>query len=159
MLSAVGRHVLPAIALALATACAANPSAPAPAGPLQLIAQANRTQIAAGETAMVTFRLQNLTSESITLDFSSGCQVMPYVARRNSDEIVYPGGGGWVCTMALTKLTVPPSGEHVVEMAVAAGGESSSGRVGLPRGEYSLFARVDSTRHKLESNRVNLTVR
>jgi hypothetical protein len=144
--------------VALALACAANPAAPGQSGPLRLTAQADRAQIKSGEAATITFRLQNTSSTAVTLDFSSGCQIMPYAARRGSDEIVYPEGGAWACTMALTQLVLPANGEKVVELVAVRDGEHTSSRVRLQPGEYAFFARVESLQHKLESNRVALTV-
>lgn len=151
-----------AVMFALASACAARPTspqeAPGPGAQLRLTAHADRTDVAAGATAVVTFRLENLTSTTITLDFGSTCQVMPYVARRASGDVVHPAEGSWVCATMLTELTLTPKGVTTTELRVTSGGGSGD-VVGLPPGEYAVFARLHDRVHKLESDRVTLTVR
>ncbi|HUF23933.1 MAG TPA: hypothetical protein VMN81_07400 [Vicinamibacterales bacterium] len=151
-----------AVMFALGFACAARPTspqgAPGQGAQLRLTAQANRTDVAPGAPAVVTFRLENLTSTPITLDFGSTCQVMPYVARRASGDVVHPADGSWVCATMLTELTLPPNGVTTTELRVASGAGSGEA-VGLPPGEYAVFARLHDRTHKLESNRVMLTVR
>lgn len=141
-----------------AVACASNPTTPAGNTPLRLTAQADRTEAGPGVVAKVTFRLENISASAITLDFSSGCQLMPYIEKRSSKEVVYPEGGGWVCTMVLTRLTLLPGESKTVDVSVTSGAGSPA-VVGLSPGEYALFGRIDSRQHKLESPRVNLTVR
>lgn len=151
-----------AVMLALATGCATRPTspqgAPGQGAPLRLTAQADRADVAAGATAVVTFRLENLTSTAITLDFGSTCQVMAYVARRASGEVMHPADGSWVCATMLTELTLPPDGVNTTELRVT-GGSGTGEVVGLPPGEYVVFARLHDRVHKLESNRVTLNVR
>jgi len=141
----------------MAAACASNPAMPQQTGPVRLSAHLDRTQIGAGQTATVTFRLQNTTASPITLDFSSGCQLMPFAVKRPSNEVVYPEGGSWACTMALTELTLPANGEELRQVIVTTS-DGSSPRIALPRGEYEFYARVESRQYTLESNRVTLTV-
>lgn len=151
-----------AVMFALGFACAARPTSPRDASgqgvQLRLTAQVDRTAVAPGAPAVVTFRLENLTSTAITLDFGSACQVMPYVARRASGDVVHPADGSWVCATMLTELTLPPEGVTTTELRVASGAASGE-VVGLPRGEYAVFARLHDRVHKLESDHVALTVR
>ncbi|HEX6323835.1 MAG TPA: hypothetical protein VFZ36_08925 [Vicinamibacterales bacterium] len=151
-----------AVMLALATGCAARPTSPQAApgqgAPLRLTAQVDRTDVSAGASAVVTFRLENLTATTIALDFGSTCQVMPYVARRASGDVVHPENGSWMCATMLTELIVPPSGVTTTELRVTAGAGTGE-VVGLPPGEYAVFARLHDRVHKLESNRVMLIVR
>jgi hypothetical protein len=151
-----------AVLIALGFACAARPPAPQGApgqsAHVRLTAEADRTDVAPGTPAVVTFRLENLTSTAITLDFGSTCQVMPYVARRASGDVVHPADGSWMCATMLTELTLPPNGVTTTELRVASGAASGE-TAGLPPGEYAVFARLHDRVHKLESNRVTLTVR
>ncbi|MEX2270653.1 MAG: hypothetical protein WD690_04250 [Vicinamibacterales bacterium] len=141
----------------LASACGASVTGPGQVGPVRLTAHVNRIQIAPGATAVVTLRLENLTSSPVTLDFGSACQVMPYVVRRPGNEIVYPSGGGWGCAAVVTSLTLPANGVVDRELEVIAG-ETSGDRVGLLPGDYVFFARLHDRVYKLESNRVTLQV-
>jgi hypothetical protein len=151
-------RVLALATLLVASGCAASPTAPSNQAPLGLTANVNATQLSPGATAVATFRLRNTGTSSVTLNFNSSCQVMPFIARHPSSEIVYPAGGGWGCATVLTQLTLAPGETHDVEVRVIAG-ETRPGFVTLPPGDYAFFARVESREHTLESARVMLQVR
>ena len=153
----IRRAVVPA-ALVFAIACGSTPTAPDQTGPLRLTAQINRSEISSGGTAVVSFRLENVSSRPITLGFPSSCQVQPFIARRPSNEVIYPSGGGWVCLTVITSLTLAPHSVTVQELNVIAGAGAYD-LVALVPGEYSFFARVESMEYTLESPRVSLTVR
>jgi hypothetical protein len=146
------------VLLAAAVACGSSPTSPDQTGPVRLTAQINRTEITTGGTAVVSFRLENVTANPITLNFPSGCQVQPFIAKRPSNDVIYPGGGGWVCPAVVTSLTLAPHSVSVTELNVGAGAAAFD-IVSLAPGEYSFFARVESREHTLESPRVTLTVR
>jgi hypothetical protein len=99
---------------------------------LSLAAQG--TSLAAGDTLRLTARVANTGSTPVRLSFSSGCQVLPYVENA-AGKIVYPGGGGWMCTAALTELEL-----------TAGEAEEYHFRTPLPAGEYRAYARLDATR-------------
>ncbi len=61
------------------SACGSTPTSPSQQGPLRLDAQITQTRLAPDDTATVTFTLRNVSSETITLRFSSSCQILPYV--------------------------------------------------------------------------------
>lgn len=149
------------LSIGAAASCASTPATPTQPGPLQLSAQIDRPQISVGGTATVTFRLRNTTETALRLDFGTGCQVMPYGVRRPSNDVVFPEGGDWACTLMLTQLVLPPRGERVTGVTIVAGGApgpASGTRVHLPPGEYAFYARVESLHHTIESPRVTLTV-
>lgn len=143
--------------LALSSACAAYPTSPDQAAPVRLTATIDRTQIGAGQTAIATFRVDNTTSEQITLSFASGCQVLPFIVKRASNDIVYPSGGGWMCTTVLTQMVLPPQGSAERQVKVAAGATLPD-HVTLPAGEYGIYATLDDSKYKLKSEQVSLTV-
>lgn len=145
------------VIVALAAGCAANPSGPQPTGQVRLTAHVNRIQIARGATAVATFRVENGTGGTVTLHFSSGCQVMPFIVTRPGNQFVYPSTGGWVCTQALTELTLPPNGVSVTEVTVI-NGATTPDAVGLAPGTYEFYARLHSSEMTLESERVILEV-
>lgn len=158
MTSVFIRRAFVCAALAVAIACGSSPNAPEQTGPVRLTAQINRSEIAAGGTAVATFRLENVTGNPITLNFPSSCQVRPFIARRASNEVIYPSGGGWVCLTVVTSLTLAPRSVTVTELNLIAGAGAFD-QVALAPGEYALFARLESHEHTLESPRVMLTVR
>src|SRR5512143_663495 len=94
------------VVLALAVACAACRGESlfrSPFDPLRLDVVAARTTIDVGDTTTVRFQLSNTGGDTVRLTFSSGCQVLPYVADADH-QVVYPGGGGWACLTVITHL-------------------------------------------------------
>ena len=158
MTSVFVRQIFVLAALAAVIACGSSPTSPDQAGPVRLTAQVNRTDITSGGTAVVSFRLENVTANPITLNFPSSCQVQPFIARRPANDVIYPSGGGWVCAQVVTSLTLAPHSVTVTELNVGAGAAAFD-LVSLAPGEYSFFARVASFERTLESPRVTLTVR
>ena len=152
------RSLFAVLALAAAIACGSSPTSPDQSGPVRLTAQIDRSEITQGATAVASFRLENVSANPVTLNFPSSCQVQPFIARRASNEVIYPSGGGWVCLTVITSLTLPPRSVTVRELQLIAGAAAFD-QVALPPGEYALFARVESTERTLESPRVTLTVR
>lgn len=146
-----------AVACAVLAACGASPASPSEQGPLRLTAAITRSVIPAGETAKITFRLENLGSDTVTLHFSDGCQLMPYIANA-AGQIVYPEGGGWGCTLAITSLTLQPGGAKTVDVQVRAAAQASYPYVALGAGDYSAHAKVPSSEYKLQSDPVRFTI-
>ena len=146
-----------ALLCAVTAACASNPNSPEQTGPVRLTAHVNRSQITPGATATATFRLENGTGQTITLHFNSGCQILPFVARQPAGQVVHPTGGAWMCTAALTEVTLPPNGVAIREVTVV-NGPSQGEIVGLSPGDYVFFARIQSREYTLETERVALQV-
>lgn len=150
------RAVVLSLALVAGVSCSVNVNGPDQTGPVRLTAHINRIQIAPLATATATFRVENGSPTTVTLHFSSGCQIMPFIAKQ-PNQVVYPAGGGWACTLALTELTLPPNGVSIVEVTVV-NGPSQGEQVGLTPGDYVLYARLKSQEYELESERVTLQV-
>lgn len=157
VLGGIVMRMLFAAACAVLVACSGSPTSPSQQGPLRLTAEITRIVIPSGETATITFRLQNLGARTLTLNFSDGCQLLPYIANA-SGVIVYPGGGGWGCTLALTSLTLPPGGAKTVDVQVRAGAQATYGYVALVAGEYSAYAKLKNEVYPLQSDPVRFTV-
>ncbi len=147
-----------ALACAAFAACgSASPTGPSEQGSLRLTARISRGVIPAGETATLTFQLENPGKDAVTLTFASACQISPYIVDA-SGAIVYPKGGSWACAAVITDLTVPAGGSKSQEVQVRAAADASSPYVALAPGEYSAYARVRSYSVKLESAPVRFTV-
>lgn len=114
-----------------------------------------------GEEETLTFRLQNITQETIKLDFSSGCQITPFI-ETSAGADVYPGGG-YGCTQATTTITLPPGGEKLRSMRVYGGERQQAIYTGhpLPKGSYRAYAILErnSSGVKLRSSFVEFEVR
>jgi hypothetical protein len=149
--------ILALACIVLAACGSASPTGPSQQGSLRLTAGITRSVIPAGGTATITFRLDNLGSDTVTLLFGDSCQISPYIASA-SGLIVYPEGGGWVCATVITSLTLPPGGSKSQEVQVQAAADASYPYVALGAGEYSAFAKVESRSYTLRSDPVRFTV-
>jgi hypothetical protein len=87
---------------------------------LEFTTTISNSVIALGDTAIITHRLHNPQTRAVTLSFKVGCSVLPYVSAGNK-QVVYPAGGGWVCTPLATSLTIPAWGEVVLKVPVRGG--------------------------------------
>lgn len=149
--------VLALACIVLASCGSASPTTPSQQGPLRLTGSSTRSFIPAGETATITFRLENLGPYALTLHFSDSCQLMPYIANA-AGQIVYPGGGGWGCLTVITSLTLEAGGAKTVDVQVRAAAQVSYPYVALGAGDYSAYAKVPSSEYKLQSDPVRFTV-
>lgn len=113
-----------------------------------------------GETAVLTFRLKNLTQEPIKLDFGSGCQITIFIETAGGKEI-YPGGYG--CTQAGTTFTLAPGGERLRSIEVFGGRFQQAVRTSnpVPEGKYRAYAILEHNSRGLDlrSEYVNFEVR
>jgi len=154
---------LAASMLGLASALAACDVGVGPQnGPLRLTVTVARSVIAVGDTTTVTATLRNLGADSVTLT-GGVCQIrpLPYVAAEASREIIYPKGGDWICIEVLTRLTLAPGAEERRTLVVtgAAPPVPLDMAVPLGRGEYRIYAVLNSPEFPLRAESVLLTVR
>jgi len=107
-----------------------------------------------------TIRLLNEGTEGVTLHFNSGCQISPFI-RTSSGVVVLPSAGGWLCTGALTQLSLA-AGESVVREYVWTGSTDWRSEMPLrplPKGRYFFSAEVPSAEGMLRSRPVEVVVR
>ncbi len=140
-------------------ACGGMSTAPSSRGPLQLTVAPTPTFVGDPSSAAFTIRLQNVGTESVTLDFASGCQVMPYVTSRSTGQIVLPPGGGWGCTAVITHLTLGASESHTQVVTFSVPGPARDPFYPVPPGEYAVYARLEDTKYKLQSEPVPFSLR
>ena len=116
----------------------------------------SRNVIAVGDTALLRFELKNPRPVAVTLTFGSGCPTLPYITR--GDEIVYPSGGGWMCTAVVTRLELAPGESRFHDVVVHGGEVQPAIHTGafLPVGSFSAYAEL--TNGDGRSNRVFLQV-
>ena len=150
------------LTLALVVACAACRGESlfrSPLDPLRLDVVAARTTIGVGDTTTVRFRLSNTGGDTVRLTFSSGCQVLPYVADADH-QVVYPGGGGWFCTTVITHLELAPGAQQVVPLVIHGGSPAAPGYANVPLdpGQYWLYAALEQPDHP-RSESLRFTVR
>lgn len=151
-------HALPGLfsLVALASACGGVVTGPSQQGPLRLTGAITSSVVRAGETATITFKLENLGSDKIELTWSDGCWFQPYIANA-SGSIVFPEGGQYVCTQVISTVTLQPGGSETRTIQLRAG-NTTGPYVGLGAGEYSAYGKLQSYSHKLQSDPVRFTV-
>jgi hypothetical protein len=142
----------------MVTGCGGSPSGPSNEGPLRLSADISAGLVLPGSEAILTFTLQNLTSETIRLTFSSSCQISPFILRRDAGQVVYPPGGGWACLQVLTSLELAPRASVTREVRVSGGDVAQAGAVALAPGDYAAYARLEDRTMRLQSEPVGFTV-
>jgi len=151
---------VPLLAIAFVAACG-EPSGLAPGQDvLRLQVTVAQSMIDVGDTTTASITLQNLTARVVTVGFSSGCQILPYIGVQPSDEIVYPSGGHWACTEAITELTLPPRAKRILTLPIRGGvAARPSGTVALAPGEYLIHATLASREFLITAEPASLTVR
>lgn len=140
----------------VATACASDPAAPSPSKHqvvaipgLTLTATMSSQRLHLGETGTLTIALRNDGPTERTIHFGSGCQLLPYIERASDGALVYPDGGGWMCTMSLTTLTLAPGQTKSQSTAVHTGSRMQGIYTGaiLPVGRYRAYGTLGTLPH------------
>lgn len=114
----------PWLAVGLLSACADHSTSPPPnvatlsvnGSTLELSVTASASALRPGAYDTIAVTLANTGPSSVRLDFPSGCQILLYV-RDFAGQVVFPDGGSWVCTAALTRLS-RDAGQSVVNQWV-----------------------------------------
>jgi hypothetical protein len=131
-------------------------------GPLRLSVTVARSVIDVGDTTTVTATLRNLGTESVTLT-GGVCQILPlpYIAIEPTREIIYPKGGDWICIEVLTRLTLAPGAEETRTLVVTGVAPPAPPDLAVPlgRGQYHIYAVLNSPEFPLRVESVLLTVR
>jgi Intracellular proteinase inhibitor len=148
-----------AAVVACVASCACDTATrPSDEDALRLTVQISSTTVARGQVLTMTFRLENVGSETVNLTFNSGCTILPYIRERSTNRIVYPQGGDWMCTAVLTQISLRPGAVELREVRVRAPDTPGTADAVLPPGDYQTFARLDDTRFRLESDPVSFVI-
>lgn len=143
-------------------ACTTNLTEPEADG-LRLTAEISTPTVNVGQTALLTFRLQNLTAESVTLSFGGGCQIVPFIETA-AGVVVNPPNGSYACLAVITKLELAPHGERAITQEVRGGVPQIAiyTSVPLPPGDYRAYAILHPNSRlsfELRSDAVSFSVR
>ena len=144
------RSVIPFLCVALASCGGREATAPALApnrdserapGPIALSVAVTAREVRPGVPVTIRVSATNTSGAPLTLHFSSGCQILPYV-RNAAGQVVLPEGGQWGCTQALTELHFRPgeTKEQTYRWAGSTSFVSEMPQRLLPPGEYEVFA-------------------
>lgn len=145
------------------TGCSQTPTAPsAIVEPLRFSAHLNQSLITPATTGTLTFRLENLTGETVTLNFATSCQINPYVTESASNAVVFPQGGGWGCASVVTEMILPARSAATKEVMLV----SSPAPVylpgpqvlGLPTGDYAAYGTIDHAKYQMRSETLRFSV-
>lgn len=135
-----------------ALGCSTAPTDPAlpEAGGLRLDGSISSQTVRLGAQSVLTFRLSNLSEETVKLDFGSSCQITPFIETAGGRD-VYPGGG-YGCLTVLTSLTLLPRGERLTTMEVFGGHIRPDIYTGypLPVGRYRAYAILEGNSRGIE---------
>ena len=101
------------------------------------------SEVARGAPMTFHVSLENQGSTPVVLHFRDSCQINPYIQDRLG-KTVLPENGWWICTGALTTLTVAPSSEVVRDFVWTGSTEFRSELLlrSLPPGKYFFSAEV-----------------
>jgi hypothetical protein len=125
-------------------ACSNPPSGCcAEADGLRLAGEISQRVVALGTTAFITYRVQNLTSDSIILRFTNPCHFYSFITPRGEPATERSAG----CFRPDAPLTLPPFGEQLLSEQVWGGAPALMIVPGIPLapGRYRAYAVLDST--------------
>ena len=127
---------------------------------VRLAATASARELVVGTPVTLRVILTNDGTKPVTLHFNSGCQILPYI--RNTRGInVLPEGGGWMCTAALTQLTLLPGQSETREYkwTGSTAFQSEMPLRPLPSGRYFFAAEVESREGTLRTEPIELILK
>ena len=125
---------------------------------LQLSVTVGRPVISVGDSTIATISLQNISAVLITVT-TGGCLMLPYITAEATGEVVYPSGGHWFCVAVLRSLSLGPGAKTNQQLVVYGADLTRPTRPQLARGDYSVYATLQSSEFPLRSAPVTLTVR
>ena len=143
---------------AVLVSCGGTPAAPAAGTFLRLTGTIDQSVVTRNSPASLTFQLENVGGQSVTLTFPSSCQINPYIVERGSGRIVYPAGGAWVCATVVTTMDLVSRGVAVQSVLVRAADTTTPSGASLPAGEYAAYATVDANEVQLRSGTIAFVV-
>ena len=126
---------------------------------MRVTVQATPTFVGGSDTATFTVRVDNISQVVVDLTFPNSCQVLPYFVNRASGQPVTPLGGGFACATVITRQTLR-AGEGFSQVFTVKAGEAPIAQaVVLPPGDYAIYARLEDSTHRVQSDQLAFTVR
>jgi hypothetical protein len=126
-------------------------------GGLRLTVTVPRPVISTGDSTTAAITLQNVTSHPITV-ITGGCLMLPYISTQATGEVVYPSGGNWYCVAIVRSLSLSPGATTTQQLVVYGADLTRPSGPTLARGEYSIYATLESSQFPLRSAPVALIV-
>ena len=127
---------------------------------VRLTATASARELVAGTPVTLRVILTNEGTKPVTLHFNSGCQILPYIRDTRGINVI-PEGGGWMCTAALTELTLAPGQSEIREYkwTGSTAFQSEMPVRPLPSGRYYFAAEVESKEGTLRTEPIELILK
>ena len=127
---------------------------------IRLTASAAPREFVAGTPVTLRIALTNEGTRPVTLHFNSGCQILPYIRDARGVHVI-PEGGGWMCTTALTELTLAPGRPEIREYkwTGSTAFQSEMPLRPMPPGRYYFTAEVEAGEVKLRTEPIELILR
>jgi hypothetical protein len=146
-------------ALAVSTACGGTATGPSSAGPLRVTIQPVPTFAPSLDVAMFSGRVENVGTTAIELTFPSSCQVLPYFLDARTGQQVTPRGGGFACLTVITHASLRPGEWLPLAMTVKSGDVAVPGYIILPPGDYRIYARLEDSTYRPQSEPLAFSLR
>jgi hypothetical protein len=146
-----------AVATVMLVGCGGMPTNPS-MGPLRVTVEATPTFAGSPDTATFTLRVENIGAATADLTFPSSCQLLPYFVDRRTGEVVTPRGGGFACLTVITHLTLKTGESFSRVITVKSGDAPQPNNVVLPAGDYAIYARLEDSVYRLQSDRLPFSV-
>jgi hypothetical protein len=126
---------------------------------LRVTVQPTPTLVGGPDTATFTLKVENTGATVVDLTFPSSCQVLPYFVDRATGQPVTPVGGGFVCLTVITSQRLRTGQSFSQVFTVKAGSVPLPQAIVLPPGDYAIYARLEDSTHRVQSDHLAFSVR
>lgn len=127
---------------------------------IRLTATASAREFLAGTPVTLRISLTNDGASPVTLHFSDGCQILPYIRDARGTAVI-PDGGSYGCTTALSQLTLAPGQSEIREYrwTGSTAFQSEMPLRPLPPGPYYFTAEVEASEANLRTEPIELILK
>lgn len=143
----------------LAAGCGGTGTSPSSRVPVRVTVQATPTFVGGPDTATFTVRVENISQAVVDLTFPSSCQVLPNFIDRKAGQPVTPRGGGFVCAAVITRQTLRAGEAFSQVFTVKVGDAPMAQAIVLPAGDYAIYARLEDSTHRVQSDHLAFSLR
>jgi hypothetical protein len=139
--------------------CGGTATGPSPAAPVRVTVQPTPTFAGSPDTATFTIRVENVSPTPTQLTFPSACRVLPYFVDGRTGQPVVPRGGGFACATVMVYQPLRPGESFSEVITVKAGDGPAPQQIVLPAGDYRLYAKLEDSVHRLQSEPLAFSLR
>jgi hypothetical protein len=121
-------------------ACGDTPTGPS-SGPIRVTASIDRAVIGRNDTATLTYRAENISTETMTLTFPSSCLVRISFVNVGTDQVT---PAPVACLTVITRRTIAPGDVLTSAFRLQGPNGMDSSAISLPSGRYRASGVLDS---------------